>query len=107
LHGAVERGGVVEAGEATRETRSPRAGAEQKAASAASARESGRWCDRATSRVQAAARAGRKALPGVASWPSVADLAMRSASSARAGDRPRRVAMEVMPAEATASFWSR
>jgi hypothetical protein len=52
VHGAIERGGVVEAREwregqlggdaATRETRSARAGAEQNAASAASARESGR-----------------------------------------------------------------
>ncbi|CAN6362808.1 unnamed protein product [Urochloa humidicola] len=49
----------------------------------------------ATSREQAAVRAGRKAEPGVASSPSVADLAMRSTCSARVGERPRWVAMEV------------
>lgn len=43
-------------------------------------------------------------VPGVARFPLVAELAMLRASLMRVGERPRRVAMEVM---AAASFWSR
>ena len=68
--------------------------------------ESGMQCVRATSKVQAAARAGRKAVPRVARFPPVVELAMRRASSMWLGERPRRVAMEVMAAEAATSFFA-